>query len=102
MSVKTQLKLLPYQSLESAAGCLKILAHPVRLRIVDALMQGEFPVHRIAEFCGIPPSQTSEHLRLMQGHGLLAARRDGRTVYYKILSPNLLGVLECIRKNCKA
>ena len=93
-------ELLPMESLCKAAGCLKVLAHPVRLRIVDLLMQGEFPVHEVARACGTGPAATCEHLRLMQSHGLLASSRRGRAVYYRVANPNLPGVLACIRKNC--
>lgn len=88
--------LLPVEFLQEAAECLKVLAHPVRLRIVDILMQGRFPVHRIALMCDRPAHQTSEHLRLLKGHGLLSSRREGRTVYYAIADPRLPGVLKCI------
>lgn len=91
------LYLLPLDLLEEAAECLKILGHPVRLRIVDILMQGEFPVHRIAELCDLPPHQTSEHLRLLKGHGLLHAQRRGRAVFYRIADPRLPQLLQCIR-----
>lgn len=94
--------LVPVDALAQAAACLRVLAHPARLRIVDILMHGRFPVGRIAELCDLPPHQASEHLRLMQGHGLLEAQREGRTVYYSIVSPNLPGVLKCIRANCRA
>jgi len=93
-------RLLPMEALCQAAQCLKLLAHPARLRIVDILMRGKFPVREIAELCQLPPHQTCEHLRLMQGHGLLSSSRKGRAVYYRIVSPNLPGVLECIRRNC--
>jgi DNA-binding transcriptional ArsR family regulator len=67
---------------------------------VDILMQGEFPVHEIAEMCQLPPHQTCEHLRLLKGHGFLTSQRRGRTVYYRIIAPQLPGLLECVRKNC--
>lgn len=98
--MKKKPNLLEMDVLCVAAECLKVLAHPVRLRIVDALMQGEFPVHEIARLCDLPAHQTCEHLRLMQGHGLLASQRKGRAVFYRILKPNLPGILECIRRNC--
>jgi DNA-binding transcriptional ArsR family regulator len=100
MDHNTPINLLPLNALTTAADCLRILAHPIRLRIVDILLQGEFPVHQIAQWCAIEPSQTSEHLRLMQGHQLLTSARRGRTVYYRILSENLPGILDCIKKNC--
>jgi DNA-binding transcriptional ArsR family regulator len=95
-----QLNLIPLEKLERAAECMKVMSHPIRLRIVDILMQGEFPVHEIAEFCDLPPHQTCEHLRLLKGHGFLASQRKGRTVYYRIITPQLPGLLECVRKNC--
>jgi len=95
-----QLDLLEMDSLCKAATCLKVLSHPARLRIVDILMQGSYPVHEIARLCSLPAHQTCEHLRMMLGHGLLGSRRDGRTVLYNIANPNLPGIIECIRKNC--
>lgn len=94
--------LIPLPPLAVAAECLRIMAHPVRLRIVDILMQGDFPVHEIAAMCGLPPHQTSGHLRLMKGHGFLAAVRHSRIVYYRIASPRLPRLLECLRATCPA
>ncbi|MFA5863578.1 MAG: metalloregulator ArsR/SmtB family transcription factor [Phycisphaerae bacterium] len=95
-----KLSLLSIDVLNGAAECLKVMAHPVRLRIVDVLMQKEFPVHEIARLCETSPDQTCEHLRLMKGRGLLTSERRGRRVYYKIASSNLPGLIECLRKNC--
>lgn len=92
--------MLPMDDLCQAAECLKVMAHAHRLRMVEILMQGEFPVHRIAELCELPPHQACEHLRLLQGHGLLSSQRRGRTVYYKIANPRLPGLIGCIRSNC--
>lgn len=96
-----KVEFLTDEVLEAAADCLKLMAHPVRLRIVNILMQGEFAVHEIADLCRTSANQTCEHLRLLKGHGFLGSERRGRTVYYRILSPQLPSLLECIRKNCK-
>ena len=93
-------ELLPIELLEDAAECLKVLGHPIRLRIVDILMQGEFAVYEIAELCELSHNQTCEHLRLLKSHHFLDSKRDGKTVYYKITAPELPGVLTCIRNNC--
>ena len=95
------IELLPREFLEETAGCLRVLAHPARLRLVDILMQGEFPVHELAELCELPPHQTCEHLRLLKGHGLLGSRRAGRTVIYAIADPRLPRLLECVRSACQ-
>ena len=42
-----------------------------------------------------------KHLRLLKGHGLLGSVRKGRTVFYRIASPQLPGLIQCIRRNCE-
>jgi len=71
MKPNLSVNLMSMESLEGTAECLKAMAHPVRLRIAEILMQGDFQVHQIAELCMLPPNQTSEHLRLLKGMGLL-------------------------------
>ena len=100
MKTDSSLDLLPLNVLEGAAECLKIMAHPVRLRMVDLLMQGDYRVQDISEICSVQPHQACEHLRLMKGCGLLTSERRGREVYYKILNPQLPSLIECIRSNC--
>ena len=86
--------------LDKVAGCLKVMAHPVRIRIVEILSQGRFAVGEIAERCGVAPNQTCEHLRMLQNHGLLKSKREGRTVYYFIISEQLKSLFQCIKNNC--
>jgi ArsR family transcriptional regulator, zinc-responsive transcriptional repressor len=94
------MSLLSIESLAEAAACLKVMAHPVRLRIVDILMQGSYTVREIAELCETRENQICEHLRLMQNCGFLTSERQGRAVYYKILSSQLPGLLNCVRQHC--
>ena len=95
------LDLLPIELLQDAAECLKVLGHPIRLRMVEILMQGEFPVHEIARLCQLPPHQACEHLRMLKGHGLLKSDRRGRSVYYEIADPRLPQLVGCIRAACE-
>lgn len=85
-------------ALGEAAECLKTLAHPVRLRIVQLLLAGRYSVGQIAEDCQIPENVASEHLRLMQRCGLLASERDGRRVYYSVAEPTLEKIIACIER----
>jgi len=96
MASKTKLKLTDLKALAQAAECLRTLAHPCRLRIVQMLVQGRYTVGELAEACGIPSPLASEHLRLMQRSGFLAQERDGRFVYYTIAEPHLANILECV------
>lgn len=97
-----RIEMLPMDALEKAAACLKVVAHPVRLRIVDILMQGDLSVREIAQLCEVKEHQICEHLRLMQGCGLLTSERRGREVHYKILSPQLPALLGCVKQHCGA
>lgn len=84
------------ESLSMAAECLKTLAHPVRIRIVQMLLRGRYTVGELAEDCGIPSNVASEHLRLMQRCGFFASEREGRKVYYRVVEPHLSQMMKCI------
>ncbi len=94
--------LIDLDRLTQAAECLKTLAHPHRLRIVEMLLKDRYTVGELAEACEIPSNVTSGHLRLMQRCGFLAPERDGRKVYYKITEPCLGKFLGCIRERFAA
>ena len=61
-----------------AAECLRILAHLVRLRIVQMLLHGRNAVEQLAKDAGIPGNVASQHLRLMQRCGFFNSKRYGR------------------------
>jgi DNA-binding transcriptional ArsR family regulator len=90
------LKLTPLLALEQAAECLKTLAHPVRLRMVQMLLRGRYTVGELAQACGIPSHMASEHLRLMQRSGLLTSEKDGRKAFYRIAEPHLANIMACV------
>jgi len=91
---------IPYEQLEKAAECFRIMAHPARLRMVEILLTGEHPVCEVARLCGLSQHQTCGHLRLLLGHGLLGSQRRGREVYYRVVNPQLPKMLDCIRSAC--
>lgn len=84
------------ESLENAAECLKTLAHPHRLRMVQMLLRGRYTVGELAEACDIPSHMASEHLRLMQRCGFMTSEKDGRNVYYQIAELHLANLMACI------
>ncbi|MCA9255382.1 MAG: winged helix-turn-helix transcriptional regulator [Candidatus Omnitrophica bacterium] len=90
--------LLPMEALEQAAECLRTLAHPHRLRIVQMLLAGEYTVGELAEACGIASHVASEHLRLMKDRGLLGCERDGRCMYYHVAEDGLTSIMNCVEK----
>lgn len=84
------------QAFREAAECLRILAHPVRLRIVQLLLRGRYTVGELAADCGVPDNVASEHVRLMQRCGLFQSEREGRKVFYEIAEPHLEDLMKCI------
>ena len=84
-------------SLGQAAECLRALAHPHRLRIVQLLLSGvPYSVNELAQVCGITQPMASDHLRLMQRCGFLKSEKEGRTVHYHIAEPHLAKIMDCI------
>lgn len=79
-----------------AAECLKTLAHPVRLRMVQMLLSGRYTVGELAEDSGVPDNVASEHLRLMQRCGFFTSEREGRKVFYQVAEPHLEQLMACI------
>jgi DNA-binding transcriptional ArsR family regulator len=99
LSSKTKRAAATLTSLEAlgqAAECLRTLAHPHRLRMVQMLLRGQHAVGDLAEACQIPSHMASEHLRLMQRCGFLRAEKQGRFVYYTVAEPHLAQILSCI------
>ncbi len=90
--------LTPLAALSQAAECLKTLAHPHRLRIVQLLLQDRYTVGQLAQACDIPSHMASEHLRLMQRCGFLASEKEGRKTYYRIVEPHLANILACVEE----
>jgi DNA-binding transcriptional ArsR family regulator len=91
-------RLTDLEALAQAAECLKALAHPHRLRIVQMLLRGRYTVGELAEACDIPSHMASEHLRLMQRCGFLASERDGRKTYYRVVEPHLANIMRCVEE----
>lgn len=94
--MSTKIRLTDLETLGQAAECLRTLAHPHRLRMVQMLLQGDYTVSELAEACELPSAMASEHLRLMQRCGFLTSEKDGRRVYYRVIEPHLKNILQCV------
>lgn len=90
------IRLTDLQSLNQAAECLRTLAHPHRLRMIQMLLQRDFAVGELAQACEIPSAMASEHLRLMQRCGFLVSEKNGRKVFYRVADAHLANILKCV------
>ena len=94
--LKTRRPKLDWRALTQAAECLKTLAHPARLRMVQMLLEGRYTVGELAEACEIQSHMASEHLRLMQRCGLLKSEREGKKTYYGVAESHLEELMSCM------
>jgi len=69
---------------ESRAAMCRALGSTRRLLIVWLLSEGEVSVNEIAACVGSSLQNISQHLRLLRQAGIVTARRDGHTIYYRI------------------
>jgi len=80
------------------ADILKAMAHPSRLMIVDALADGERCVCELQELVGSSMPTVSRHLSVMKSAGIVAGRREGNQVFYRLLVPCVTEVFTCIER----
>ena len=80
-----------------AAAALKVIAHPVRLKIIEALKSKELSVSDIQRKLHMKQSITSQHLTGMRNKNILRSRREGNSVYYSISNKNVLKIIHCIQ-----
>ncbi len=72
---------------DSVARYFSLLAEPTRLKILHTICHDERSVSSIVAATGATQTNVSRHLSLMHQAGVVSRRRDGSTVYYKVLDP---------------
>jgi DNA-binding transcriptional ArsR family regulator len=87
--------------LEEAAEMLKVMGHPLRIKIAQCLEPGALNVGEISQAIGAAQAATSQHLKAMRVRGLLEARREGACVYYHIARPEVYKIIHCIREGAQ-
>lgn len=83
--------------LERAARVIRVLGHPLRLRLLEVLERGEHHVTDLVRASGASQALVSQHLANLRAEGVVGARRDGPRVYYRITEPKVHRILACIR-----
>ncbi len=69
------------------AEILKVLGHPIRLKIVAGLCTKECNVKHIWECLGLPQATVSQHLALLKNKGIISGKREGVEVHYSVIHP---------------
>jgi DNA-binding transcriptional ArsR family regulator len=80
------------------AEFFRILGHPVRVRILELLKDGERTVGDLQNELQMDSSGTSQHLGVLRKHGILEGRRVGTSVFYTVRDPRIFQLLEVSRQ----
>lgn len=83
---------------ELQADICQTLANPKRLQILCLLKEGEMSVAAMGEALGIAKPNLSQHLAIMRQKGILTARREGTTVYYRLATPRIVEACKIMRQ----
>lgn len=79
-------------------GVFRALSHPTRVRMLEALRTQELSVGDLCAAVGVAPANVSQHLAVLRGAYLVATRKDGNHMFYRLRDPLLANVLETVRQ----
>lgn len=91
-----QKKELSDAALEMIAERFRLLAEPMRLKILHSLWEGELTVGEIVAMTGALQANVSKHLGILQLAGVVRRRKDGLNVYYAIADETVFALCEVV------
>jgi len=94
--VRLATELIEDKQLEKMSEKLKAIAHPVRLQIVNVLMDGERSVGDLIRTLGQQQSMMSQQLTLLKVRGVLKSRRNGNLVFYSLQDNGMKNIIAAI------
>lgn len=80
------------------AEFFKTLGHPARIRVLELLSQREHAVAEMLPEVGIEPANLSQQLAVLRRMGLVTTRKEGSSVYYSLISPQVAELLAVARE----
>jgi ArsR family transcriptional regulator len=80
------------------AAVAKAAGHPLRLELLEQLAQGDRSVEVLADRTRVSIANASQHLQHLRRAGLIAARRDGKFVFYRLADDSVLDLLALLRR----
>jgi len=90
---------MPFESeidYDRESEILKVLGHPIRLKIVAGLISQACNVKKIWECLGLPQATVSQHLALLKNKNIIIGRREGVEVYYQVTSPEAIRIVSAL------
>jgi len=87
------------RSLIKRVELLRVLAHPIRIKLLEELLKGVKCVSDIEEFLDISQPNVSQHLSLLRRYGVIDYYMDGRLRCYFLKDPIIPDIIEILKKN---
>ena len=81
---------------EHVSARLSLMANPKRLLILCKLAEGEMSVGAMVDALDLSQSALSQHLAKLRTAGMVATRRDGQTIYYRIEDPDAKALMAAL------
>jgi ArsR family transcriptional regulator, virulence genes transcriptional regulator len=81
---------------QAASRLLKLMGSEQRLILLCRLGEGECSVGDLAAYVGLAQSAASQHLAKLRAEGLVATRREGQTIYYRLVDPAAARIIETL------
>lgn len=86
---------------ELQADVCKIFANAKRLEIINILKDGETPANILIEETGLSKANLSQHMSVLKAKGVVLARREGVSMYYRIANPKIIQACNLMREVLK-
>ena len=87
---------------ERQARICQVLADPKRLRLLDQLRAGERSVGELAAALSVAYPNVSQHLNVMRDAGVVATRREGTSVFYRLAYPRIVDACDIVHEILQA
>ncbi len=84
--------------LARASRVIRVVGHPLRLRLLELLEGEERNVTELVQASGVGQAMVSQQLKILRADGVVGDRRDGTRVFYRITEPKVSKILACIRE----
>lgn len=87
---------LSSEALHLVANRFRVLGEPMRLLLLQHLMEGEKNVTELVDLSGSTQANVSKHLSLLLHHGMVYKRREGNNIYYKIADSSIFDLCHIV------
>ena len=84
------------EAIDQVAERFRVLGEPTRLRLLDQLRQQERSVGELVERTRTGQANVSKHMKLLLDAGIVGRRRDGTTVYYRLIDPSIFEICDLV------